>query len=397
MESGGTHGTSHSVVSRVAHLFGYHFQATRWILTLLGAKVGQRVYFPGGAFYCVDFDLLEIGDDVVFGSRSCIICQGTLGARRVRIETGSMVADRCVILPGCTVGEQALLGSGSTGPADTRMKPKSVWIGSRRGSPVEAPSLARSNGEVVRRPFARAYYGRQAKYCVWPSSVHVFHGLLWLWLGYIFNKAPLILSAHYTTWWLGPEGSETSLFLLLLQGNMLSTATVAFLMVQLTKCLGKLVIGRRVPGQFAWDEVSYCQRWLLSRKHVEFMSYHQSVTRGSPLMNWYLRQGGAKIGAGACMYPTGADPYMTEKGLVTVGSLACVDDAALNSHINSYGTLELRPLQIGERAVLRCGSKLGAGARLEDGAILLEHTFVLPGDTVPAGEVWQGWPGSAVG
>ena len=36
----------------------------------MGAKVGKRVYWPGSGIYCPDPELLEIGDDVVFGSRS---------------------------------------------------------------------------------------------------------------------------------------------------------------------------------------------------------------------------------------------------------------------------------------------------------------------------------------
>mmetsp|Transcript_37274 Transcript_37274/g.99245 ORF Transcript_37274/g.99245 Transcript_37274/m.99245 type:complete len:111 (-) Transcript_37274:216-548(-) len=38
------------------------------ILRLLGAKVGKRIYWPGsGIEGLVEYDLLEVGDDVVFG------------------------------------------------------------------------------------------------------------------------------------------------------------------------------------------------------------------------------------------------------------------------------------------------------------------------------------------
>jgi hypothetical protein len=48
----------------------------------------------------VEFDLLEVGDDVVFGSRSVVITSSTVASKRVVFEAGCMIADRCVVLPG---------------------------------------------------------------------------------------------------------------------------------------------------------------------------------------------------------------------------------------------------------------------------------------------------------
>lgn len=42
----------------------------------MGAKIGRRVYWPGSGIYCLDPELLEIGDDVVFGSRSELFTTG---------------------------------------------------------------------------------------------------------------------------------------------------------------------------------------------------------------------------------------------------------------------------------------------------------------------------------
>jgi hypothetical protein len=42
----------------------------------------------------VEYDLLEIGDDVVFGSRSVVITSTTKASKKVVFEAGSMVADR---------------------------------------------------------------------------------------------------------------------------------------------------------------------------------------------------------------------------------------------------------------------------------------------------------------
>ncbi len=62
--------------------------------------MGARVYWPGSGLEIVEFDLLDVGDDVVFGSRSVIITSSSTASRRVTFEAGCMIADRCVVLPG---------------------------------------------------------------------------------------------------------------------------------------------------------------------------------------------------------------------------------------------------------------------------------------------------------
>ncbi len=56
--------------------------------------MGKRVYWPGSGLEIVEFDLLTIGDDVVFGSRSVVITSSTEESKPVVFEAGSMIADR---------------------------------------------------------------------------------------------------------------------------------------------------------------------------------------------------------------------------------------------------------------------------------------------------------------
>jgi acetyltransferase-like isoleucine patch superfamily enzyme len=73
-------------------------------------QIGKRVYWPGSGLDIVEYDLLEVGDDVVFGSRSVILTSSATRSAAVVFEAGSMVADRCVILPGVRLGRGAVLG-----------------------------------------------------------------------------------------------------------------------------------------------------------------------------------------------------------------------------------------------------------------------------------------------
>jgi len=58
------------------------------VFRAMGAKIGRRVYWPGSSIYCLDPELLEIGDDVVFGSRSELFTTDAIGTGKIVIEAG---------------------------------------------------------------------------------------------------------------------------------------------------------------------------------------------------------------------------------------------------------------------------------------------------------------------
>ena len=58
----------------VAKLVGTHYAIISVIYRLLGAKIGERVYWPGSGLDLVEYDLLEVGDDVVSILICCLYC-----------------------------------------------------------------------------------------------------------------------------------------------------------------------------------------------------------------------------------------------------------------------------------------------------------------------------------
>jgi carbonic anhydrase/acetyltransferase-like protein (isoleucine patch superfamily) len=124
-------------VQAVTDLIGRHFELVSCMYRLLGAKVGKRVFWPGTHIkFSGEYDLLEIGDDVVFGSRSTIMCGDRERLAKVRLCAGANVADNCVVLPGATIGKNAVLGAYGLCPADWCLPESSVWFGSKNGEPV---------------------------------------------------------------------------------------------------------------------------------------------------------------------------------------------------------------------------------------------------------------------
>ena len=121
------------------------FLPSQIIYRIMGAKVGKRVYWPGTGIYCLDPEMLEIGDDVVFGSRSEFLTTDGAGTAKIvigpggRLEririmlclipTSAMVSDRIVALPGTRIGRQTIMGSGAVCKRDTTYGDGETWLG----------------------------------------------------------------------------------------------------------------------------------------------------------------------------------------------------------------------------------------------------------------------------
>ncbi|KAI0425245.1 acetyl-CoA synthetase-like protein [Xylaria sp. FL1042] len=125
-----------SKLSQLTELFGQHYEATSVAIRLLGGKVGQYVYWPGTGPSIGDYELLDIGNNVVFGSRSHLINVDGIGSDFITIKDGAMIADRVVALPGVVVGAEATLGSGCLTKRDKAYEPSGTYVGSKGGDSV---------------------------------------------------------------------------------------------------------------------------------------------------------------------------------------------------------------------------------------------------------------------
>jgi acetyltransferase-like isoleucine patch superfamily enzyme len=216
------HHLSASLFSRlrfqaVADIVGRHYELVSCLYRLVGAKVGQRVFWPGyQPAFSGEFDLLEIGDDVVFGSRSTIFFATVDTCEKVTLCAGSNVSDNCVVLPGSSIGKNAVLGSNSVCPEGWYLPEESVWFGSngcepaclKMGTDVESftdgPMLSCHSTDKIQmdgddstlRPFGRAFYLRQASYYVWPLSWIISATVMIKTFIVVFHTLPLLGALH---------------------------------------------------------------------------------------------------------------------------------------------------------------------------------------------------------
>ncbi|KAI0639967.1 acetyl-CoA synthetase-like protein [Trametes polyzona] len=399
---------SQDALKRAYDIVGSHYETTSIIWRCMGAKVGKRVYWPGSGVYCPDPELLEIGDDVVFGSRSEIHTTDGTGSGRVVVGPGAMIADRVVLLPGTTVGKRTVMGSGALGRRGGTYEDGSVWMGSEAGEAVCFKQGGQDDGSPTTTPFGRAFYERKASFFVFPYPMLVLInlGVAILSAGYwsigavvgtqILNQ----LRIHFPHLHLFHDGPRQIFLLFGLIGcwfvaTLNVQAVIALLWVIATKWA---VIGRRKEGNYNWDESSYCQRWqlhlVLSKPLYRGFGNGGILgsISGSAYYVWFLRAMGAKIGKDCAIFAGGRIGLMTEPDLVELGDRVALDDCSVVAHINSRGQFSLNSLKIGSSSAMRSGSRLLSGASMEDCSMLLEHTLLTSGEIAESGGVYSGWP-----
>jgi acyl-CoA synthetase (AMP-forming)/AMP-acid ligase II/carbonic anhydrase/acetyltransferase-like protein (isoleucine patch superfamily) len=218
-------------IQAVQDLMGRHFQLVSILYRLLGANIGQRVFWPG-TMLAFDgyYDLLEIGDDVVFGSRSALFCATRDHLHKVKLCAGSNVSDNSVVLPGSTICKNAVLGAYSLCPLGKTLPESSLWFGSKNGQPIcleqgkvvdigsdgvhdghgqAGGASSKSNPDAITdadfsmigdestlRPFGKAFYKRQTTYPMLTLPAII--AFTWIVsIGHILlHSMPLIAALH---------------------------------------------------------------------------------------------------------------------------------------------------------------------------------------------------------
>ncbi|KAF5361190.1 hypothetical protein D9758_009022 [Tetrapyrgos nigripes] len=391
-------------------IVGNHYEVVSIVYRLMGARIGKRIYWPGSGLYCLDPELLDIGDDAVFGSRSELFTTDGYGTGRITIGKGAMIADRVVLLPNTRVGSRTVMGSGALGRRGANYEPGSTWIGNSGGEAIclsKGGADKESSNDDTITPFGRAFYKRQASYFVTPYPLILLTNIFMAcftaayWSATPIAAAQLMNLVHRNLDFVYRERNElfgivfgSILACYLVFSNLQSV--LAILWVIVTKWI---VIGRRKPGKYEWDNSNYCQRWQLHLTLSQLARHGHGGSVMAPLtgtawMVLYVRLLGAKIGKNCAIYPSGKPGLMTEPDLVELGDDVNIDDCSVVAHINSRGKFALNPLKIGNGCAMRTGSRLLSGASMEDGSMLCEHTLLTSGEIAEAGGIYVGWPGS---
>ena len=148
-----------------------------------------------------------------------------------------------------------------------------------------------------------------------------------------------------------------------------------------------LVIGRTKPGRYPLWGVYYFRWWLVKR----FLGLvHIKWFQGSPIMRFYLRALGAKIGKDALIgeIEPGAVDLISIGAGASVGSIANFANARVEGNELIVGTIA-----IGARAYIGSSCVIEENVIIEEGGELGDLTAIGAGGRVGAWEVWDGSPG----
>lgn len=308
-----------------------------------------------------------------------------------------------MLLPGVVVQKGVVLGSGSLGAEDYVYPWRSVWVGLKEGNALQiAPSdssYASKSSEEFLTPFAKAFYLHQASYSVYSQWFIALYNTLWQGYVHCYHHSAiaftLLLYCALPIGWNNPSVTIVCVYIFCIF-FMLVIHSLALVVDIGSKWY---LIGRRLPGNYAWDESDYCQRWQLHLTIQEIRRVGRGNTglldllQGSQYLVWYFQALGAKIGSNVCLYPNGGDPMMTEADLITIDDVCSIDNASVVAHVNTRGQFALNTLHLHTGCVLKSMSRLLSGSQpMQPHSILLEHTLVMAGESVESEIVWQGWP-----
>jgi non-ribosomal peptide synthetase-like protein len=345
----------------------------------LGAKLGRFVELSTAS--ATTPDLLEMEDE------STVADEVTLGEARVdrgwmtvaptRLGRRAFIGNSAVVPAGTTLGDGSLVGVLSiapSAPGDTA-RDDAAWLGSPPLLlPRRQPSAAFSEQRTF-RPTARLRRARAAfeilRVTLPPAGI-------------ILVTATVTTSAVVLWETLGP--AATLLLLPAIYGACCAAVAGA---VALAKWI---VMGRYRPfvhplwSLFVW-------RLELANALYEFLAapLALSALQGTPLLPWYLRLLGARIGRRTYIETTG----FLEWDLVEIGDRAALNsDCVVQTHLFEDRVLKASRLHIGADCVVGTQSVVLYDSEMEDGARLDALSLLMKGETLRADTAWAGIPAS---
>ncbi|MFF2197736.1 Pls/PosA family non-ribosomal peptide synthetase [Streptomyces sp. NPDC058157] len=347
----------------------YASLATPLWLRLLGARIGRgteiSTVLPLPSLLRVD-DGAFLADDTLVAPYELRDGRMHLGA--VRVGRRAFVGNSGIVGPGRHVPDGALVGVLSDAPADPA--PGSSWLGRPA---LELPRTAAA-AELSRTfaPPRRLVVARAAvELC---RLLPLVCGLL-LAEGVFLGEQDALLAG-------GPLWAAAAAVPLLLAAGAAAALT--------TTAAKWLLVGRfRVAEHPLWTP--FVWRNELYDTFVESLAvpWLAGPFTGTPVLNWWLRTLGARIGRGVWC----DTHWLPETDLVTLGDGATVNrGCVLQTHLFHDRVMRMDTVR------LDAGASLGPHSIVLPGSTVGAHTSVAPaslvmrGETLPAGTAWAGNP-----
>ncbi len=343
----------------------------------LGARLGRSVEVSTAA--TTTPDMLDIEDDCTIADEVSLgaarVEKGWLTLAPTRLGRRVFVGNNAVIPAGTMLGAGALVGVLTVAPADPAQAARSgaCWLGS---PPIFLPRRQPGAGFPEHTTF------RPTRKLQWRRACWEILRITLTGAGVIIATVAALDAALKFWDVLGPLAT------LLWLPAVLAGCCVAMI-------LAVVPVKWAVAGRYQPFEKPFWSAFVWRLEFVnalfEFLAtpIGLETLRGTPLLPWYLRLLGCRIGSGVYIDSTG----FLEFDLVDIGDRAILNkDCILQTHLFEDRVLKGSGLRIGSYCEIGTQSVVLYDAEMKDGARLGPLSLVMKGEILPAGRVWTGSP-----
>lgn len=354
-------------------------EVLRWVYSAMGVKYGGRVQTD--TFFFIEADLITISRGVVLGFNVDMSTSDLDETKSILIEREGNVLDHAVLLPGTHVGERALLGSYSLCAKDMYIAPDSVYTGNKDGSAVflkfNNPSMESSGSAQEKKYEILALQRLEGALTWWSFNIGLIVAAIVV--------SPLISGVEYVLL-ANAFALFKSLELWQVLLMLLPVACVLNFGTLLAEVASKwILIGRFRLKNYPFMG-SFHFRWMLVMMINRSLSV--AMLPGTVFYNTFYRWNGAKVGKNVCNFG-----FSLEYDMFEAGDYVCIgEDCDHTCHTVERMVLKVAPVKYASYATVCAKSVVMPGGTVEKGALLLERSQVLKGETVPENECWKGLP-----
>jgi non-ribosomal peptide synthetase-like protein len=345
------------------------------LMRALGAKVGKGVEISTVSHICPD--VLEVGAGS-FLADACLVGgqrvnDGRMEVGPVRIGSKTFIGNSALIAGGQSVGDDVLIGVGSTSPADTAAVPDSTrWLGSPGFALPNTQQVLCFSSQEIYAPSIWARLERAA-----TDMVRILlPGVIVTALGIVFVA---MLVAGYRTLPLWSVIAAVPFIAIVL----------AYAAVALSALVKAILIGAHKPvvkplwSRYVWHNE------IVNGVYESVAASAMDPLMGSPLIAPCLRMMGCKIGKWCFIETT----LFSEFDLVEIGDHACLNlGATVQTHLFEDRVFKSDYLRIGSGCSVGNMGIVLYGTKMQAGSALGPLSVLMKGETLPPLTHWHGIP-----
>ncbi|ACV07005.1 Pls/PosA family non-ribosomal peptide synthetase [Kytococcus sedentarius] len=348
-------------------------------LRLLGARVGKRAEVSTIAN--IDPSLLTLHDESFVADMASVgsatYCRGHVAFRPTEVGERAFVGNAAFVPSGSKMGQDSLLGVGSTPPA-AGIQPGESWLGSPSFFLPQREMFEGYSEEDTYRPSRKVVIGR---YLIEFVRATLPGTLLGLSTFATLQVASALAFAELPVW--------AMIMLLPAVAMLAGLATTLFVALMKWVLMGRY--RKRVePLWSQFVRVSELVTGVFEAAAVPVLLMH---LQGTPMLGPVLRLFGVRVGRHALVEST----YITEFDLVSIGRRAYIGPAvSLQTHLFEDRVMKMDEVRVADEAEVGARSVVLYGSDVQERSRLRALSLVMKGETTPARTVWQGIPAQPV-